>query len=76
MFNTCSYLTDVSKLFEVSNSRDYEKGLQVISSTLFDPIPGEEVKNPRIGNVSSMFANNSLLHGNIPLFDSAIFHMI
>lgn len=76
MFSTCSELQDVSRLFEVSSARDYERGLRIIESILFDPQGSEDVKNPRITNIQNMFSNNRLLAGSIPLFDTGKFPRI
>lgn len=76
IFSTCSELQNVSRLFEVSNARDYEKGLRIIQSILFDPQGSNNPSNPRIINVSGMFNNNRLLRGSIPLFDTSKFTRI
>lgn len=76
IFKTCSELQDVSQLFEVTDLRNSNKGLRIIESILFDPVGIEDISNPRITNVSSMFANNKLMIGSVPLFDTTKFTRI
>lgn len=76
MFKYCHELQDVSRLFSVSSAIDYQRGLRIIQSTLFDPIGSEDVANPRIVNIQGMFSNNRLLKGSIPLFDVGKFTRI
>ena len=76
MFKNCSELQDVSRLFSVSSPLDYERGLRIIQSILFDPLGSEDVANPRIVNIQGMFSNNRLLKGSIPLFDVGKFTRI
>lgn len=75
MFSGCTELQNVSRLFEVSNIRDQNKGLRIIQSILFDP-QDNNPNNPRITNISGMFSNNSHLRGSIPLFDIGKFTRI
>jgi len=58
IFAGCSELQNVSRLFEVSNARDYDRGLRIIQSILFDPQGNDNPYNPRIVNISGMFNNN------------------
>ena len=76
IFANCSELQNVSRLFEVTNRQDYERGLRIIQSILFDPDGAGDADNPRITNIQSMFANNQRLTGSIPLFSVANFPRI
>lgn len=76
IFKGCHELENVSRLFAVSSIIDYDKGLKIIQSILFDPISSEDIANPRITNIQGMFSNNRLLKGTIPLFDISKFKRI
>ena len=76
MFKNCSELQNVSRLFSVSGITDFQRGLRIIQSILFDPVGNEDVANPRIVTIQGMFNNNRLLKGSIPLFDVGKFTRI
>ena len=76
IFKGCHELQDVSRLFSVSSATDYTRGLRIVQSTLFDPVGSEDISNPRIVSIQSMFNNNRLLRGSIPLFDVGKFTRI
>ena len=58
-------LRDISSLFQVTNIKYATRGLIHISSTMFQP--EDPLVHPYLSDVSSVFFNNVLLTGTIPL---------